>query len=61
MIIKAEVEIEIDDADLERWLESHGEYDSRDNAVDEVEGMEFGETVAGLPMMIRFLNAKEAR
>ena len=59
MLIKAEVEIEIDEEDLKRWIDKNDQYDSREDAVDEVEGMEFEETVANLPMMIRFLNAKE--
>ena len=59
MRIKAEVEIDIDDDDLENWIETHGEYDSRDDVVSEVEGMEFPEKVAGLRMMLRFHSAKE--
>lgn len=59
MIIKAEVEIEIDEEDLKRWIEKYLQYNSREDAVDEVEGMEFEETVSELPMMLRFLNAKE--
>jgi len=59
VIIKAEVEIEIDEDELARWLEAHSEYGSRNDAVAEVEGMEFPEDVADLRMMLRFHNAKE--
>lgn len=58
MIIKAEVEIEIDDEDLENWIKAHSDH-SRDYAVSEVEGMEYPDEVSGLRMMLRFSSAKE--
>ena len=60
MLIKAEVEIESDDEELGRWLVSHGDSATSDDAVSEVEGMEFSEDVAGLRMMLRFHSAKES-
>lgn len=59
MLIKAEVEIEIDDEVLQEWVEKTGA-DSPSDFVSEIEGMEGTDEVCGVSFMMRFSSARES-